>query len=202
MATCRHSLSEADEIISEFGHRSAESLSALFQNGEVPIFTELRGEAVGGFLAPTESTRTWRMGLAPLAFGKRLVGWKGKRFTKPFAADHAGRGVNVFASRILPQRFGFDTIVTPALDDGKPCLRLLYDPFPSPVCGTLDELRKVADRVFLGKGYHKFPWERRYQFVTYFMLCSLQAPAQPDADRETSQCVPPTTERRAASQLH
>jgi hypothetical protein len=83
---------------------------------------------------------------------------------------------NLYENRILPCRYRFDTCIQKALRDENWCLALHYARFPSPMSGTLDELRRIEEGVFLGQAHHKFPGGKEHSFLVYFVLCALTQP--------------------------
>jgi len=173
-STERHSGEEAQAIMAKLRRYSFDDLHPLFKEGKIPSFKEIEGDTAGSFLAWNPETRWGMKLLTKIGFDNPFARWTGKRFVKPFDEEKRGKGINLYQNRILPHRFSFDTCIKRALLDQNPCLALDYAPFPSPMFGTLDELRRIDDGVFLGQGHHKFPWEKEHSFLVYFVLCALR----------------------------
>jgi len=176
MSARRYSNEEAKTIMAKLREYSFDDLHPLFKEGKTPFFEEIEGDTAGSFLAWNPETHWWIKLLTRIVFDNPFARWTGKRFITPFDEEGRGEGVNVFRNRILPYRYQFDTCIKKALLDQNSCLALDYAPFPSPMFGTLDELRRIEDGVFLGQGHHKFPWEKEHSFLVYFVLCALTQP--------------------------
>lgn len=177
MSTKRHSQEEAETIMARLREYSFEDLHPLFEEGGIPLFEEIEGDTAASLLAWNPRSPWWRKLLTRIAFDNPFARWTGKRFTTPFGEERAGRGINLFQNRILPRRHQFDTCIEKALLDQGPCLVLDYGSLPSPLAGTRDELRRIEDGAFVGRGYHKLPWEKEPLFVGYFVLCALERAA-------------------------
>lgn len=175
-ATKRHSRGEAQASMAKLREYTFNDLHPLFSDGKPPSFEEIEGDTAGSFLAWNPKT-PWSMRLLTrIGFDNPFARWTGKRFLTRFDKDTRGKGLNLYQNRILPRRFSFDTCIKESLFDQNPCLALDYAPFPSPMFGTVDELRRIEDGVFLGQGCHKFPWEKEHSFLVYFVLCALTQP--------------------------
>ena len=173
-ATERHSTENAQEIMAKLREYAFDDLHPLFSEGKTPSFQEIEGDTAGSFLAWNPKTPWMMKLLTRIGFDNPLARWTGKRFVTRFDEDKRGRGLNLYQNRILPRRFTFDTCIKKSMFDQNPCLALVYASFPSPTFGTIDQLRKIEDGVFLGQGYHKFPWEKEHSFLVYFVLCALR----------------------------
>jgi len=170
----RHSTENAQAIMARLSGYSFDDLHPLFQEGKTPSFEEIEGDTAGSIFAWNPKT-SWRMKLLTrILFDSPFARWTGKRFVTRFDEDERGKGINLYQNRILRHRFSFDTCIKKSMFDQNPCLALVYAPFPSPTFGTIDELRRIEDGVFLGQGYHKFPWEREHSLLGYFVLCALR----------------------------
>jgi len=176
MAAQRHSSGNAQAIMAKLRQYPFDDLHPLFMEGKTPFFEEIDGDTAGSFLAWNPKTHWWMKVLARIGFDNPFARWTGMRFITPFVEERRGKGTNLYQNRILPYRFSFDTCIKKSLFDQQPCLALDYAPFPSPMFGTLDELRRIDDGVFLGQGYHKFPWQKEHSFLGYFVLCALTRP--------------------------
>lgn len=173
MSIQRHSVDDAQTIISRLKELSFNDLHPLFREGNIPTYEEVEGDIAGSFLAWNPKTgRTLKL-LTNIGFNNPLARWTGKKFINRFDDNTKGKGLNLYQNRILPRRFYFDTCIQNSMFDQNPCLALIYSPLPSPMAGTIDELRKIEHGVFLGQGYHKFPWQNEYSMLTYFVLCAL-----------------------------
>jgi hypothetical protein len=173
MSPKRYSNEEARTIMARLRGYSFEDLGPLFKEGKTPFFEEIEGDTAGTFLAWNPKASRWMKLLTGIAFDNPFARWTGKRFITPFDEEKRGKGVNLYQNRILPYRYQFDTCIQKALLDQNSCLALHYAPFPSPMFGTLDELRRIEGGVFLGQAHHKFPWEEEHSFLVYFVLCAL-----------------------------
>jgi hypothetical protein len=155
-----------------------EDCNLLYKQGEIVEFGSIAGDTCGSLFESNTRSPWIKRYVAKLYFGNNLLfRWQGKRFISPFDEKHTGKGINSYKNRIMPLRFPFKTSIEKALFDGKFCLVLDYHPFPSPTFGTRDDLRMIEDGVFLGQGYHRFPWEKQYSFIGYFVLCALNLQA-------------------------
>jgi len=172
MSTKHHSNEEAKTIMARFREYSFDDLHPLFKEGKTPLFKEIEGDTTGAFLAWNPKTSWLMKFLTMIGFDNPFARWLGKRFITTFNGERTGKGVNLYKNRILSCRFQFDTSIEKALLDTNSCLVLDYAAFPSPMFGTRDELRKIEDGIFLGQGHHKFPWEKEYSFLVYFVLCA------------------------------
>jgi len=169
----RRSYEEAQAIMTKLREYPFEDLHPMFREGKEPSFQEIEGDTAGSFLAWNPKT-TWSLRLLTrIGFDNPLARWTGKRYLSRFDEDTKGKGLNLYNNRLLPRRFYFDTCIRKSMFDQNPCLALVYSPFPSPMAGTIDELRRIEDGVLLGQGYHKFPWEKEYSLLVYFVLCAL-----------------------------
>jgi len=177
MSEKRHSQEEAETIIDRLRGYSFEELHPLFEEGRIPLFEDIEGDTAGSLLAWNPRSPWWRKLLTRIAFDNPFARWKGKRYTTPFGEEKGGRGVNLFRNRILPRRHRFNTSIEKALFDKNPCLVLDYGSLPSLLAGTRDELLRIEDGVFVGRGYHKLPWEKEHSFVACFVLCALKQAA-------------------------
>lgn len=170
----KYSKSDARTVISNIKKNDLNTLHLLFSGGSLPVFEEIKGETAGGFLAWNNANPRLMKFSAKILFNSFIGRWTGKKFLSPFDANNRGIGINLFRSRILSNRFPFDTYVKNARSDQKPCLALDYSPYPSLMSGLIDDVRKIDDGVFLGQMHYKFPWKKELWFLGYFVLCALQ----------------------------
>jgi len=178
MSPKRYSSEEARTIMARLGGYSFDALGPLFKEGKTPFFEEIEGNTAGSFLAWNPKASRWMKLLTGIAFDNSFARWTGKRFITPFDEEKKGKGVNLYQNRILPCRYQFNTCFQKALLDDNSCLALHYARFPSPMSGTLDELRRIEEGVFLGQAHHKFPGGKEHSFLVYFVLCALtQSPS-------------------------
>jgi hypothetical protein len=169
----RHSLEEARTIIDKLGRYCFDDFHPLFKEGKVPLFEEIEGKTLGSFLVLGPNTGWWRKLGLMIFFDNSLARWTGKRFITPFDDKKRGEGINLFQSRILPERFPVYTYINKSLFDQNLCLTVAYPRFPSSLFGLIDQLRKIDEGVFLGQGHHKPLWGREYSLQGYFILCAL-----------------------------
>jgi len=174
MSIKQYSKKEAQIIIVKFKKHLFSDLHLLFKEGSVPSFEELEGETAGCFLAWNPKNPRWIKFFIEFLFNSSFAHWTGKKFFTPFDKEKRGKGVNLFQNKILPYRFRFDTYIKQSYSDQNLCLALDYRPYPSPMFGLVDDVRKTEAGVFLGQMYYKFPWKKELQFLGYFVLCSLK----------------------------
>lgn len=172
----QYSLEEAKIIIDRLKKHSFEDLLALFKEGKAPLSEEIEGETAGSFLAWNPQNSLLIKFFTKILFNSPFGRWTGKEFSAPFDGGKRGKGVNLFQSRILSQRFRFDTYIKKARSDSNSCLALDYRLYPSLMSGLVDDLRKIEDGVFLGQMYYKFSMKKELRFLGYFVLCSLKKP--------------------------
>lgn len=172
----RWSHRDAEGVLARYRAMPREALGSAFREGRAPRFAEIEGDTAGAIVAfgPAVGALLERVARAPLE--TPLSRWLGKRFLTPFGSTEPGRGINVFRSHLLPERFPFETRLGPSRLDGKDCLILEYSP-RSLLRGTLDEVRWVEPGVLVGRGHYKAPWQRSHRFVAYFVLCALEGPS-------------------------
>ncbi|MDA1010900.1 MAG: hypothetical protein O2888_05435 [Chloroflexi bacterium] len=154
--------------IADLQRLSIEELDHRFEAGGVPSFAEIAGPTMGAWLH-RETQPWWAAVFVRLALDNPGARWTGKGFVLPFNETESGAGVNLFANRILPLRFQFETRIRNADHDGKPCLALIY-PRGSVMRGLIDDVRLVADGVLLGRMEYRFPGRRAAHFAGYFVL--------------------------------
>ena len=136
-------------------------LLTLFKTLEAPTIAEMHGEYSASLLKqPTLlATVIGRLNLNnPLMSGT----WLCKAF-RPLSASE-GRGYNGFRhfGRIT-RRFPMQTLIAPSRYDGRPAYQLVYRAYHS-MSGDLhmvDEVRRVAPRVYLGIGTWGFSSAQR-----------------------------------------
>lgn len=174
MIRARYSFSESQKILSNLKHYSFEELNILFKDGSVPIFHDFKGATAGSFLAenPINPFGLARM-IKRIFFGSFWAKWTGKLFDTPFSEKQNGRGVNIFANRLFPHRFSFDTYIKRAFLDGNLCLVLDYRPYFSIMAGLVDDVRQIQGGVLLGQMHYYLPFKKKPWFVGYFALCAL-----------------------------
>jgi hypothetical protein len=169
-----YSEEEAQKIIGSLRQRSMQELDGLFDNGNAPEHTDFSGDTRGSFLAWNPGNPRWLGWGIRLLFQSPFARWTGKRFL-PISGEAKGSGYNLFANRILPHRFSFDTYTKNALRDARPCLALDYRSYRSLMFGLIDDVREIQEGVLLGQMYFQFPWRKTPMFVGYFTLCALQS---------------------------
>jgi hypothetical protein len=146
------------------------ALEELFAKAEAFPPDSLQGHPRGRVLA----IPGWDRGLSS-AFLRGLHAspvwpWEGKSFaSRPGAAE--GVGIN---RALVPLRrgvFPFRTYSTASVVDGKPCFAIDYDVARNPrvARAIYDEVRKVDDGLYLGRGMRRRPG-REPSLVLWFAL--------------------------------
>jgi len=139
---------------------SGQELDALYEAATTPSLEELDGPYEGALL---RWTLTPAMRTADLGAPARLP-WQGKVF---FAAE--GRGANRFAvGRHERHVWPFETRHVPSRFGGAPALSIDYDLPENPLWlrrGVFDELKKLRDGLYLGKGGLRLGGDRSIVFT-------------------------------------
>lgn len=146
----------------------------LYRQGATPAPEDLDGRLVGRMLAVP--------GLDKPAVAETLRGfaasglfpWQGKSFLSH--GDGTGAGVN----RVLGNRrewFRFSTFVGPSRAGDFDALHLNYDNpgNPAPIRAVKDEVREVADGIWLGLAYLRLPGAR-FHMALFFALSKQAEP--------------------------
>ena len=144
--------------------RSFEELHTYFRQGTTPSLSEMTGDTRGVFLA-------WNPKAGFLM--KWLVGWMfrhwlGKRFFHAEGTEQSSRGINLFSDSPAT-RYPFRTYLGTARFDGARCLCLDYNVQGS-LRGLVDDVKKIAEGLFLGQINYKFFWQSQPSFCLYFTL--------------------------------
>lgn len=147
---------------------SLAELDRLFQAGRVPRFEDFAGPTQGAWLH-RERQPWWAAAFVRVTLDSPWARWSGKGFVLPFDERQAGAGINLFRNRVLPLRLQFETRVTAAHWDGRPCLALVY-PRGSVLRGLVDDVRQVGEGLLLGRMEYRFPMGRAPRTVGYFAL--------------------------------
>lgn len=141
-------------------------LDELFADGDCPSLDELDGRYDGAVLSsphvPVENEEAERF------LNAYLSPWEGKRFD---ATSDPPRGNNVYkVGPVEFDGFGFDSAILPSEVDGEDAYVFDYDisENPAPMRNVKDEIRRIADGLYLGRFY--FYVGDDYRFVTYFAL--------------------------------
>jgi hypothetical protein len=153
-----------DPTFENLQDRSFDELEVYFRQGVAPKIQEMPGDTKGVFLAWNPQA-SWFM---KMVVGFMFRHWLGKRFHPVGATAETGDGINLF-SRWPLTRYKFHTDLGPARMDGAECLRLDYNVDLS-LWGLVDDVRKIADHLFLGQIYYRFLWRRQATFYLYFVL--------------------------------
>lgn len=153
-------------MIEDLTAATSVELDELFMDGDCPKLDELDGRYDGAVLSsphlPVESEEAERF------LNAYLSPWEGKRFD---ATQDPPRGNNVYAVGPLEfDGFGFDSRIVPSELDGEDSYVFDYDieENPPPMRNVKDEIRRIADGLYLGRFY--FYVGDDYRFVTYFAL--------------------------------
>ncbi len=146
---------------------STEELLKVFQTLPAPKISEMDGEFAARLL---QQPSTLARFFGQVSVANPLMPWLCKAF-RPVDAE-SGRGYNTFKllGRVV-QRFPMQTVIAPSRYDGKPAYTLVYHIYHS-MCGDIhmvDEVRKVADGVYLGIGTWGFTRGQR-QVALPFLL--------------------------------
>jgi len=147
-------------------NKGCDELDGMFAAALVPTPDELEG-AYDGLLL------TGNLPPAPRHFPIAKVQqpwwpWKGKVFYTS-TDSRRGHGANrLVAGPIRRERWRFETAVGPSRFDGRDALLLDYDLPGNPLWlrrGVIDELRKVKDGLYLGKGGIVVLGQTRFVFL-------------------------------------
>lgn len=148
------------------------ALESLFAAAEAFPFDSLQGHPRGRVLAIPGLDRGIAGSLLRGVHASRLWPWEGKSFAlRPGATE--GGGIN---RALVPARrgmFSFRTYPAASVVDGKPCFAIDYDvpENPSLARPIYDEVRKVDDQLYLGRGMRRRPG-RQPKLVLWFALDS------------------------------
>jgi hypothetical protein len=157
----------AGHTVEELKQLSTKELVALFKTLPAPAITEMDGEFAACLLQqPSTLSRIF----GQISVANPLMPWLCKAF-RPVDAE-SGRGYNTFSLLGgIVQRFPMQTVIAPSRYDDKPAYTLIYRTYHS-MCGDIhmvDEVRKVADGVYLGIGTWGFTRAQR-QIALPFLL--------------------------------
>ena len=95
MSIQRHSVDDAQTIISRLKELSFNDLHPLFREGNIPTYEEVEGDIAGSFLAwNPETGRTLKL-LTNIGFNNPLARWTGKNFINRFDDNTKGKGLNL-----------------------------------------------------------------------------------------------------------
>jgi hypothetical protein len=153
-----------DPAFDNLKDRSFEELGVYFRQGVAPKVQDMAGDTQGAFLAWSPQVGWFMKSVIRLMFRH----WLGKRFHPARDTAETGDGINLFSTRPRT-RYPFRTNLGPARMDGSACLRLDYNVGLS-LWGLVDDVRKIADHLFLGQIYYKFLWRKQATFYLYFVL--------------------------------
>ncbi len=172
----RYSQQDAQAILAKFQEYSFDALHQMFKEGKVPTFDEIEGDTVGSisFFVWNPKTPRWRRFVLRIWADNLLYHWAGKRFVSTFDQGKRGRGKLLFRSRFVSSATSFDTYIKKALFDQAPCLGLDYCYLPMSITGTVEDLRRIDDGIFLAQSYQKLPWDKEHSLAFYFVLCALE----------------------------
>jgi hypothetical protein len=175
MAVKRCTRDEAKAIMHRLQKCSLDELDCMFQQGRVPVFSEIAGRNPGVELAwnprtPGINKMSWWV-VGDGYFSR----WSGMEFIKPFDGDKRGDGFNLYRNRYWKRRFRFETYVAEAVADNDPCLRINYR-FPSPQTAGFDDARMTEDGVLLARAYAKTDqsFRRNPLFMFYWVTVSVE----------------------------
>jgi len=131
---------------------TSHTLEEIFRGGRIESLTELGVHPHGSVLAIVGLDRGLLAKAAQSVHTGRHFVWEGKSFLRADARE--GRGAN--RVRALGRRLAFPyrTYLTDSVVDGQRCLAIDYDlpENPSFVRATYDEVRRVGNGMYLGRG--------------------------------------------------
>ena len=146
-------------------------LLALYRGAVTPRLDELDGDFRGRMLA-LPALRPGRLARALRRFAAwRWFPWRGKSFRAPAAPGARGAGINRVFSDVRPRRwFRFETFIGPSRAGNFDAMHLDYDNGDNPffIRVIQDEVRRVADGLYLGQAY--VVTRKRTRLVLYFGL--------------------------------
>ena len=165
------SKNQAKEIAAKICAKPSRELDILFANGSMPSFKELQGDTYGSWPGREKYT-WWARVFIWFALDSVWARWDGKRFVEPWDSGKRGKGVNVFRNILRPYRHSFATYEKQAFADTRPAIALEY-PFGSLMWGMIDDVRKIEPGIFLGQVWFRFPLQKKYAYMGYFLLCKI-----------------------------
>jgi hypothetical protein len=146
------------------------ALESLFATAEAFPFDSLQGHPRGRVLAIPGWDRGPVAALLRGLHASRWWPWEGKSFA---IRSGAAGGVGINRVRLPTHRgmFPFYTYPTRSVVDGKPCFAIDYEVPDNPrrVHAIYDEVRRVDDGVYLGRGMRRRPG-RDPRLVLWFAL--------------------------------
>jgi hypothetical protein len=148
------------------------ALETLFAAAEAVPLDALQGHPRGRVLAIPGLDRGLVAALVRGLHASRWWPWEGKSFSlRPGAAE--GAGINRALLPIHRGLFSFRTYAAASVVDGKPCFAIDYDVPENPFMARpiYDEVRKVDDQLYLGRGMRRRPG-RQPKLVLWFALDS------------------------------
>jgi hypothetical protein len=155
-------------------------LEALFARGRGFALASLHGDPAGRALAVPGWDTGLRGSFVRTLHGSILNPWEGKSFgAARSATEHAGMNrLRFFGKAFRHARFEFKTYETSSVIDGAPCVAIDYDVPGNPKLARpiYDELRLIADQLYLGRGMRRTK-SGKAKLVVWFALDN----AHPDA---------------------
>jgi len=146
-------------------HMGCDALDELFESAAAPSLDEMNGEYDGALL-------TGNLPPAPRHFPITAVNrpwlpWKGKVFYP--AEGSRGRGANrIAAGPLRREMWSFETSIGASRIDGRDALLIDYDLPGNPFWlkrAVFDELRRLRDGLYLGKGGVVALGQTRFVFI-------------------------------------
>jgi hypothetical protein len=147
---------------------TTDQLLDVYVSARTPDLRDVEGDLRGRMLAVRGAGPMVGGWLRALA-GWRRFPWRGKSFKR--LADDRGEGINRVFSDSNPRRwFRFETYVGPSRAGNFDAVQLDYDNPGNPffIRAIKDEVRQVADGLFLGQAY--VVTASRMRLVLYFGL--------------------------------
>lgn len=158
--------------LAELSLLESAALETLFGAAEPLSLDSLQGHPRGRVLAIPGWDRGPVAALLRGLHASRGWPWEGKSFAlRPGAAE--GTGINRVFLPTHRGLFPFRTYATSSVVDGKPCFAIDYDVPENPrrARDVYDEVRKVDDQLYLGRGMRRRPG-REPRLVLWFALDS------------------------------
>ncbi len=147
-------------------------LDALFARGQGFPLASLRGDPAGHALAVPGWDKGLRAWIVRTAHGGIWNPWEGKSFGAARSDnEHAGMNRIRFFGAFRHARFEFKTYETSSVIDGAPCVAIDYDVPSNPKLARpiYDELRLIADQLYLGRGMRRTK-SGKAKLVVWFVL--------------------------------
>lgn len=147
-------------------------LDALFAKGQGFSLASLHGDPAGRALAVPGWDKGLRASIVRTAHGGIWNPWEGKSFGAARSeTEHVGMNRIRCFGAFRHARFEFKTYETSSVIDGAPCVAIDYDVPSNPQVARpiYDELRLIADQLYLGRGMRRTK-SGKAKLVVWFAL--------------------------------